>query len=87
MIKKLQLILFLLFICTCLQAQITISGILRDAATQQPIANANVMLQNKAGTTIYAYTSTSDDGKYSLECNVRADSLLILITGFNDRET
>jgi hypothetical protein len=79
--------LVFLLIYTYLPAQITITGIVRDIATQRPIADANVMLQNKEATTIYSYTMTSEDGQYALNCKVKTDSLLILVTGFNVRET
>ncbi|MDR3227608.1 MAG: carboxypeptidase-like regulatory domain-containing protein, partial [Prevotellaceae bacterium] len=85
--KRTFLILSLLSVCFCAKAQITISGIIRDEASSKPVADANVILQNKTTTAIYAYTITDENGKYSVACNVKTDSLQILITGLNVRET
>ncbi|MDR1199882.1 MAG: carboxypeptidase-like regulatory domain-containing protein [Prevotellaceae bacterium] len=85
--KKLQLILLFLFVSICANAQITISGIVRDTITRKPLADVNVILQNKNTTAIYGYAITDEEGKYSITCTTGADSLQILITGLNVRET
>jgi hypothetical protein len=85
--KKLQLILSFLFVSICANAQITINGVVRDTVTHKPIADANVILQGKNAITIYGYAITDEEGKYSITCTTGADSLLILITGLNVRET
>ncbi|MDR2651897.1 MAG: carboxypeptidase-like regulatory domain-containing protein [Prevotellaceae bacterium] len=85
--KKLQLILSFLFVSICVNAQITINGVVRDTVTRKPLADVNVILQNKNTTAIYGYAITDEEGKYSITCTTRADSLQILITGLNVRET
>ncbi|MDR2408053.1 MAG: carboxypeptidase-like regulatory domain-containing protein [Bacteroidales bacterium] len=85
--KKPILILYFLLICFYANAQITITGVVRDTITHKPLADVNVILQNKNTTAIYGYAITDDEGKYSITCTTSADSLMILLTGLNTRET
>ncbi|MDR2126762.1 MAG: carboxypeptidase-like regulatory domain-containing protein [Prevotellaceae bacterium] len=85
--KKLLFSFSFLMICSYANAQITISGTVRDTLTHKPVADVNVIIQNKNATAIYGYAITDDGGKYSITCNIKADSLLILLTGLNIRET
>jgi hypothetical protein len=85
--KRILSIFYFLLICFYANAQITIVGVVRDTITHKPMADVNVILQNKNTTAIYGYAITDDEGKYSITCTTSADSLMILLTGLNVRET
>ena len=68
------------------QERIAITGTLRDAATSRPVESANVMLQDTARRAMYDYAITGDDGVYRLEYRGDADSLAVVVTGFNIHE-
>lgn len=68
------------------QERIIISGTLRDAATSRPVESANVMLQDTARRAMYDYAITGDDGVYRLDYRGDADSLAVVVTGFNIHE-
>lgn len=67
-------------------AQTTISGTVRSAKTHQTLGSVNVMLQSPERRTMYGYAITRDDGAYSLNYAGSADTLLVVVTGFNIRE-
>lgn len=67
-------------------AQATISGTVRDAKTRRGVASVNVMLQNTARRAIYGYTITKNDGSYSLQYAGKADTIVVVVTGFNIKE-
>jgi hypothetical protein len=85
--KKILYIFSFLLICFYADAQITIVGVVRDTITHKPLADVNVILQNTNTTAIYGYAITDENGKYSITCRTGADSLMILLTGLNVRET
>lgn len=66
--------------------QSTFTGTVRDAATNAPVGSVNVMLQNPARRVMYGYAITKDDGTYTLTYNGKADTLLLVVTGFNIKE-
>lgn len=67
-------------------SQTIISGTIRDAATHKPVGSVNVMLQNPERRVMYGYAITRDDGAYTITYNGKADTLLVVVTGFNIRE-
>lgn len=66
--------------------QSTFTGTVRDAANNAPVGSVNVMLQNPARRVMYGYAITKDDGTYTLTYNGKADTLLLVVTGFNIKE-
>lgn len=64
-------------------AQITIQGTVRDAQTGAGMENINVMIQKTDRRAVYGYALTGENGSYSITYKGQADSLLIVITGFN----
>lgn len=81
--RHLILLALLLLTLSAAKAQITISGTVRHARTQQGVADVNVMLQRMDGKAMYTYMITRPDGSYSLTYEGQADSLIVAITGFN----
>lgn len=81
-----HLLLFGLFLHTIsAHAQTTITGTVTNAATHKPVGSANVMLQNTARKAMYGYAITRDDGAYTLTYTGKADTLVVVVTGFNIR--
>ena len=68
------------------QQSVVVSGTVRDAANCMPVGSVNVMLQNPERRVMYGYAITKEDGAYSLTYNGNADSLLLVVTGFNIKE-
>lgn len=68
------------------QPGVTISGTIRDVKSGQPVGSANVMLQNPSRRAMYGYVITRDDGAYTLTYSGKADTLVVVVTGFNLRE-
>ncbi len=79
-------LLFGTVVAVIAQQSVVVSGIVRDAKTNQPVAGVNVMLQNPARRVMYGYSITKDDGAYSVTTNAKADTLLVVVTGFNIKE-
>lgn len=63
-----------------------VTGRVTDAATGEPLPGANVMLQTPDGRKLYSFTTTDADGRYRFECSIKADSVRVMITGFNIRK-
>lgn len=60
----------------------TISGVVRDAQTQQPVANAEIVITDEDGNTIDTIT-TDVDGEYSITLDTGSlYSLLISVAGY-----
>lgn len=81
-----KLIIFVpVLLCSflCSYAQITIKGYLYSDQSQINLSGISVLLQNPIGNDIYSYTTTNREGKYILSYNGEADSLLLVIKGFN----
>ncbi len=68
-------------------AQRTISGTVRYAKGGETVAGANVIFQSPDGKTVYGFDITGADGKFLFECNSSADSVRIMVTGFNLKST
>ncbi len=65
---------------TSVKRTIVISGIVKDAKTEEPIVGANVYLKSKRSNSIF----TNDQGKFELELQVDAseDTLMITSAGY-----
>jgi hypothetical protein len=82
---RLRIYIFFLIGCfsitLSLQAQTTISGIVKNKKGEPLIAN--VIVQAKESTTISGFAITSEEGAYVVSFKGSADSLLITVTGMN----
>ena len=63
-----------------------VTGRVTDSGTGEPVPGANVMLQTADGRALYGFTTTDGEGRYSFEYSLRADSVRVMITGFNIRK-
>lgn len=63
-----------------------VTGRVTDSATGKPVLGVNVMLQTPDGMALYGFTTTDGDGRYRFEYSLRADSVRVMITGFNIRK-
>ena len=63
-----------------------VTGRVTDSGTGEPVPGANVMLQTADGRALYGFTTTDSDGRYRFEYSLRADSVRVMITGFNLRK-
>ena len=63
-----------------------VTGRVTDSGTGEPVPGANVMLQTADGRALYGFTTTDSDGRYRFEYSLRADSVRVMITGFNIRK-
>lgn len=86
-LKKINLLL----LCTLtlplqLLAQVEIVGTIRNAESGEPEAGVIVMLQSIDGRKIYKYQNTNQEGKFALTYQGEADSLLVVVTGFNIKQ-
>ncbi|MEG1886243.1 MAG: TonB-dependent receptor [Alistipes sp.] len=86
MLRLLSILSVLLFVATTASAQTTISGTVCDAKSRKAVGSVNVMLQNTARRAMYGYAITKDDGTYSVTFNGKADTLVVVVTGFNIKE-
>lgn len=68
------------------QETVTVTGTIRNAKTHKPVGSVNVMLQNPERRAMYGYAITKEDGAYTLTYNGKADTLLLVVTGFNIKE-
>lgn len=50
------------------------------------MGSVNVMLQNPSRRAMYGYSITKEDGAYSVTFNGKADTLVVVVTGFNIKE-
>lgn len=82
---KLYIVILLLqcYIVAKAQDATIISGKIYDIETNQPLEGVNVMVQNSTKKNIYGYALTNINGYYSIQYQNKADSILILISGFN----
>ncbi len=90
MTRKVQIILLTAGLLLLVQAivlptmaQRTISGIVRYAKSGETVVGANVIFQAPDGKTVYGFDITGADGKFLFESNIPADSVRIMVTGFN----
>lgn len=60
-----------------------VTGRVTDSSTGEPVPGANVMLQPPDGRALYGFTTTDGEGRYRFEYGIRADSVRVMITGFN----
>lgn len=68
-------------------AQMTISGTVRYARSGETVAGANVIFQTPDRKTVYGFDITGADGTFLFEYNSSADSVRIMVTGFNLKNT
>ncbi len=78
--KKLFQLLFFFFLAASLNAQTTISGIVTDSETNEPLIGANILVVG-TGTGV----ATSYDGSYSLEVPKEAKAIEISYTGYDNK--
>lgn len=64
-------------------AQTTISGTVRYAQSGETVAGASVIFQTPDGKTGYGFDVTDANGRFSFKYNIPADSVRIMVTGFN----
>lgn len=84
---KYLLSILLIFGCVVTSsAQVVISGQARDAKTREAIAGVNVMLQDVQQRVMYGYSISDDKGAYSITYKGQADSLQVVVTGFNIKQ-
>ena len=82
--RRLLLTLLLLGVCvTSAYAQITISGHICDQDSGAGVSDVNVMLQNDKRTILYGYAISDANGDYTVSYNGDAQTLQIVVTGFN----
>lgn len=67
-------------------AQVVISGLTREAKSREAIAGVNVMLQDVQRGVMYGYSISNDKGEYSITYKGQADSLQVVVTGFNIKQ-
>lgn len=82
--KKYLFVLFL-FVTGITHAQTIIKGKVSDE-NNKPLSDRNVTLREKLRAITLSYVMTDEDGKYKLEYNGKADSLVVTISGFNIRK-
>jgi hypothetical protein len=69
-------------------AQTTICGTVRYAQSCETVAGANVIFQTPDGMTLYGFDITGADGEFLFKSNdIQADSVKIMVTGFNMKKT
>lgn len=78
---KLWIGIFSLLIASSAVAQHKVTGYVRDADTNEPIAGANVHIKNTA-----TGTNTNVDGFYSISVNSPSDILVFSFVGFQTKE-
>jgi len=64
-------------------AQRSVSGRVTDAESGAAVEAVNVMLRRPDAVNIIAFAMTSADGSYKITFNSEADTLLLMISGFN----
>ena len=64
-------------------AQTTISGTVRYAQSGETVAGASVIFQTPDGKTGYGFDVTDANGRFFFKYNIPADSVRIMVTGFN----
>src|SRR3989337_3084568 len=74
------LMLFLLFAQQSL-AQRTVTGVVSDGENKEPLPGASVLLKGTR-----TATTTGADGKFSMNVDANAKTLLISFIGFTDQE-
>ncbi|MDR0746010.1 MAG: carboxypeptidase-like regulatory domain-containing protein, partial [Mediterranea sp.] len=79
--KKVISFCFLLTLCTVLHAQTKVSGIVIDAATQEPIIGANVMETGTSNGLI-----TNPDGEFALTLSSQKAGITISMVGYKPVE-
>ena len=73
----------MLFSAVSASAQVVIYGSVRAIGTAEGVADANIMLQDVEGKTLYDYCISDSDGNYSLEYSGKERALRVVVTGFN----
>ncbi len=73
----------MLFTAVSTSAQVVIYGNVRAKGTKEGVADANIMLQDVEGKTLYDYCISDSDGNYSLEYSGTEKALKVVVTGFN----
>ncbi len=68
-------------------AQTTIRGTVRYAESGETVAGANVIFRTPDGKTVYGFDITGADGTFLFEYKSSADSIRIMVTGFNLKNT
>ena len=64
-------------------AQRSVSGRVTDAESGVGVDAVNVMLRRPDAVSIIAFAMTSTDGSYKITFNSEADTLLLMVSGFN----
>ena len=67
-------------------AQVVVSGQTREAKSREAIAGVNIMLQDVQRGVMYGYSISNDKGEYSITYKGQADSLQVVVTGFNIKQ-
>lgn len=79
----LLVLLTLLMVEIVSSAQRTVSGRVTDAESGAAVEAVNVMLRCPDAVSIIAFAMTSADGSYKITFNSEADTLLLMVSGFN----
>lgn len=78
---KIILTLILAFLSTCGYSQIKIHGYVLDIEDKVGIDAVNIMLHNTTLAKIYTFTTSKNDGSYTLTYDGKADTLKIAVMG------
>lgn len=73
----------ILFITSLANGQTIIKGLLKSKEDGKGMPGINVSIKDKKSTAMLTYAITNDKGIYSLNVTSSADSLLLIIAGFN----
>ncbi|MCL1969262.1 MAG: carboxypeptidase-like regulatory domain-containing protein [Bacteroidetes bacterium] len=85
-LRAIVFVLLLILLHSKAHGQITITGTITNQ-TKTPLQGINVMVNNKNQNNILAYTLTDKNGHYQITCEINADSLQIILIGFNYGKT
>lgn len=80
--RKLGLIFFL-FYAGAVSAQTKIKGTISTKFDHQIVAGVSIVLKDKKEGQLITYTRTDNNGLYTLNFNSKADSVVLIISGFN----
>jgi hypothetical protein len=86
--KKDYIVFIISLLCICClantaQAQIVLSGHVREVKGGTGVSDINVILQNRSGKGMIDYTLTDENGRFTLHYSGNADTLRLLATGMN----
>lgn len=85
---RITVVLFFGFLSAIsLHAQQKLSGVIRDAATQQPVADVYVMLMSDDGKNILAYSFSAENGSYAINIPPNSQAAFLVSTSRLGYET